>query len=93
MPENDVKEKAENQKKDKTVTIYVEGAPHPWPKGGQICHEDVVILEVGSYDPQTTYAVKYKKGHGNKPEGILSPKTCIKVKEGMVFSVSETGQS
>ncbi len=80
-------------KKEKKVTIIVEGAPHEWPKKQEICHIDVVRLEEPSPDPQTTYSVKYKKGRGNRPEGILAPGSCIKVKEGMVFSVSETGQS
>ena len=82
-----------NEKEDKTITIYVEATPHLWPKGKEICHLDVVKLEVANYDPQTTYSVKYKKGNGNKPEGVLPPESCIKAKEGMVFSVSETGQS
>jgi len=78
----------------KTVTIIVEGTPHEWPKG-EITYAEVVTLEVPDYaqHPEITYSVKYKKGHGNKPEGTLSPGGSVKVKEGMVFSVSETGQS
>ncbi len=78
----------------KTVTIIVEGTPHEWPKG-EITYTEVVSLEVPDYSnhPEITYSVKYKNGHGNKPEGILSPGTSVKVKEGMVFSVFETGQS
>lgn len=78
----------------KTVTIIVEGTPHEWPKG-EITYAEVVTLEVPNYaqHPEITYSVKYKNGHGNKPEGILSPGASVKVKEGMVFSVSETGQS
>lgn len=78
----------------KTVTIIVEGSPHEWPKD-DISYADVVTLEVPDYSqhPDVTYSVKYKNGHGNKPEGILSPGASVKVKEGMVFSVSETGQS
>ena len=41
----------------------------------------------------STYAVKYRNGPGHKPEGVLPPSGSIKVKEGMVFNVSETGQS
>jgi hypothetical protein len=37
--------------------------------------------------------VKYKNGHGNKPEGTLSPGGSVKIKDGMSFSVSPTGQS
>lgn len=93
MSGTEVKENAASGKKDKTVTIIVEGTPHEWPKDQEICYLDVVKLEVENYDPQTTYAVKYTRGHGNKPEGVLAPASCIKVKEGMVFNVSETGQS
>lgn len=78
----------------KTVTIIVEGTPHPWSKS-EITFAEVVTLEVPDYaqHPEITYSVKYKNGHGNKPEGILAPGGSVKVKDGMVFSVSETGQS
>ena len=78
----------------KTVTIIVEGTPHEWPKD-EITYTEVVTLEVPNYaqHPEITYSVKYKRGQGNKPEGILSPGGSVKVKEGMIFSVSETGQS
>lgn len=78
----------------KTVTIIVEGTPHEWPKD-EITYAEVVTLEVPNYaqHPEITYSVKYKRGHGNKPEGILSPGGSVKVKEDMIFSVSETGQS
>lgn len=78
----------------KTVTIIVEGTPHEWPKD-EITYAEVVTLEVPNYaqHPEITYSVKYKRGQGNKPEGILSSGGSVKVKEGMIFSVSETGQS
>ncbi len=78
----------------KNVTIIVEGTPHEWPKE-EITYAEVVTLEVPNFQehPDVNYAVKYKNGHGSKPEGILSPGGTVKVKEGMIFSVSETGQS
>ena len=78
----------------KTVTIIVEGTPHEWPND-EITYEQVVTLEVPDFPqhPERTYSVKYKNGHGNKPEGTLSPGGSVKVKEGMVFSVRDTGQS
>ena len=78
----------------KTVTIIVNGTPREWPKG-KITYAQVVTLDVPDYaqHPEITYSVKYKNGHGNKPEGILAPGASVKVKEGMIFSVSETGQS
>lgn len=78
----------------KLVTIIVEGTPHEWPKG-EITYAELVTLEVPDYMQHTniTYSVKYKNGHGNKPEGTLVPGASVKVREGMIFSVSETGQS
>lgn len=77
-----------------TVTIIVEAVQHEWQKG-EITYAEVVTLEVPNYSqhPEITYSVKYKKGHSSKPEGILPPGGSVKVKEGMIFSVSETGQS
>lgn len=79
----------------KTVTIVVEGAEHKWPKNGDISYAKVVTLEVPDYPQHTeiTYAVTYRNGHGEKPEGVLAPSSSVKVKEGMIFSVSESGQS
>lgn len=78
----------------KTVTIIVEGTEHEWPKV-DISYAEVVTLEVPDYaqHPEITYSVLYKRGQGNKPEGTLPPGANVKVKEGMLFNVSETGQS
>jgi hypothetical protein len=78
----------------KTVTIIVEGTPHEWPKT-EITYAEVVTLEVPDYPqhPEITYSVTYTRGHGDKPEGILVPGASVKVKDGMIFNVSETGQS
>ena len=83
---------AEDHKTDK---IIVEGTPHEWPTGDEITYAEVVTLEVPDYSqhPEITYSVKYKNGPRNKPEGVLSPGASVKVREGMIFSVSETGQS
>lgn len=40
-----------------------------------------------------TYTVKYRNGHGNRPEGTLVKGESVRVKDGEIFSVSETGQS
>jgi hypothetical protein len=78
----------------KIVDIIVEGAQHEWPKT-DISYAEVVTLEVADYaqHPEITYSVKYSRGMGDKPEGILAPGDSVRVKEGMSFSVSETGQS
>lgn len=76
------------------VTIIVEGTPHEWDQN-KISYDEVVTLEVPDYaqHPEITYSIKYKNGPGNKPEGILVKGASVKVKNGMIFSVSETGQS
>jgi len=78
----------------KTVTIIVEGSPHEWPKE-EISYVEVVTLAVPDYaqNPGISYSVKYKRGHGNKPEGVLVPGASVKVKEGMIFSVTATTKS
>lgn len=80
---------------EKMITIIVNGDPHEWPKDKEISYAEVVTFAYPDYPqhPEIIYAVKYKKGHGDKPEGILSPGATVKVKEGMVFTVTETGQS
>jgi hypothetical protein len=81
-------------KHEKTVTIIVEGTPHEWPKD-EITYTQVVTLFDPEYPqhPKMNYSVTYERGHGNKPEGILPPGGSVKVKEGMVFHVSPTGES
>ena len=81
-------------KPKKTVTVIVEGTEHEWPKG-EISYAEVVTLEVPDYPqhPEITYSVTYKRGQGNKPEGTLAPGASVKVKEWIIFNVSETGQS
>ena len=78
----------------KTVTIVVNGTPHEVEKD-EITYAEVVTFAFPDYPqhPEIIYSVKYKRGHGNKPEGTLSPGGSVKVKEGMIFDVSPTGQS
>ena len=84
----------DDNEKSKSVTIVVEGTPHEWAKK-EISYAEVVTLEEPNYTANSTitYSVTYKRGQGNKPEGTLAPGASVKVKEGMRFSVSETGQS
>jgi hypothetical protein len=83
------------QEKDKSVTIYVNATPHEWPKNERISYAEVVTLDVPDYPqhPEITYSVTYSHGHGDKPEGVLNIGESVKVKEGMRFRVSPTGQS
>ena len=78
----------------KTFTIVVEGTEQKWHKD-DITYAEVVTLEVPDYaqHPEITYSVRYRNGHGHKPEGILPPGHSVEVKEGRILYVSETGQS
>ena len=77
-----------------SITIIVEGTSHQWSKK-TISYDEVVTLEVPDYaqHPEITYSVKYKNGYGDRPEGTLSKGEYVRVKDGMIFNVSETGQS
>lgn len=79
--------------KDMAVTIVVEAVEHQWPKG-EITYAEVVTLEDPNYPqhPERVYSVTYERAHGNKT-GVLSPGSSVKVKEGMVFYVKDTGES
>lgn len=87
-------EKFKTRRVKASVTIIVEGTPHQWTKN-KISYDEVVTLEVPDYaqHPDITYSVKYTGGPGNRPEGALVKGESVRVKDGMVFSVSETGQS
>lgn len=78
----------------KLVTIFVNGIEHKVPKE-EISYEEVVTFAFPDYPqhPEINYSVKYKRGHGNKPEGVLLPGESVKVKDDMRFDVSPTGQS
>lgn len=77
----------------KEVTIYVDGTAHQWEKG-KISYSEVVTLEDPGYPehPERTYSVTYKKGKGDDKH-TMTPGDSVEVTEGMIFDVSETGQS
>lgn len=78
---------------NKTVTIIVEATSYEWPKG-EITYAEVVTLEDKDFPQhqERVYSVTYERAHGNK-SGILPPGGSVKVKEGMVFYVKDTGES
>lgn len=78
----------------KEVTIVVNGTPFQVEKD-KISYDEVVTFAFPDYPQhlERTYSVTYKRGQGNKPEGILSPKSNVEVKDGMEFKVKHTGQS
>ena len=85
---------ANDGKGNKMVTIIIDGTPFEVVKD-DMTYAEIVTLADPTYPqhPETTYSVTYKRGEGNKPEGTLSSGGSVKVKDGMVFNVSRTGQS
>jgi hypothetical protein len=83
-----------SDKEKKNSTVIVNGRKLVTPKD-EISYEEIVTFIYPDFPkhPENNYAVTYKKGHGNSPEGILLPGKTVKVKDGMEFKVSETGQS
>lgn len=81
-------------KDKKDVTIIINGSAEEVEKE-EMPYEEIVTLAFPDFPqhPERNYSVKYTKGHGNKPEGILSLGGKVKVKDGMEFTVTPTGQS
>lgn len=63
-------------------------------KGREISFYQVVELAFGtvSTNPNIVYSVTYKRGHGNK-EGTMDKGDTVKVKDGMIFDVTQTDKS
>ena len=78
----------------KDVTIVVNGTQKTVAKD-DLTFDEVVKLafETPPYGENTLFSVTYRRGHGNKPEGILAPGESVKVKGGMIFDVTATDKS
>lgn len=84
----------EHGEKEKLETIIVNARPKEWEKK-EISYEEVIVLAFGSYsnDPNVVYTVTYKKGDEAKHEGSLVNGQSVKVKDGMIFNVTQTNKS
>jgi hypothetical protein len=78
----------------KDVTIIVNGTQKTVQKD-DISFDEIVSLafENPPYGENTLFTVTYRRGQGNKPEGILAPGESVKVKDGMIFDVTATDKS
>lgn len=78
----------------KDVTIVVNGTQKTVEKD-DLTFDEVVLLafENPPYGENTLFSITYRRGHGNKAEGILAPGESVKVKEGMIFDVTATDKS
>lgn len=76
----------------KEVTIIVNGRPKVVEKG-ELSFQEIVRLAFPNPQPNYEYTVTYSRGNDPKKEGTLVAGQTIKVKEGMVFDVTETNKS
>jgi Multiubiquitin len=79
---------------NKEYKIIVNAREKTWMER-KISFDEVVILAFGeiSPNPNVVYTVTYKKGNGNKPEGTMDKGEEVKVKNGMIFNVTQTDKS
>jgi hypothetical protein len=86
---------SEEHSDDKAVTIIVNGRKKE-VMGKELSYTEVVNL---AYDnnpptgPNIGFAITYRRGHGDKPEGSLVEGQIVKIKEGMIFNVTPTDKS
>ena len=79
---------------NKQFTIVVNAREKTFT-GREISFNQVVELAFGSVspNPNVVYTVTYKRGEGNKPEGSMEKGDTVKVKDGMIFNVTQTDKS
>ncbi len=79
----------------KEVTIIVNGQPKVVEKTALSFNEVVLLAYPNAQleNPNFEYKVTYTKGHSENQEGTLIKGKIVKVKEGMIFNVSETNKS
>lgn len=79
---------------EKEITIIVNGREKIIGKKEELSFSDVIALAFESTPNENTiFTVTYRRGHGDKPEGILVVGDVTKVKEGMIFNVTATDKS
>jgi hypothetical protein len=83
-----------DQPPKKELTIIVNGRPKEVPKE-DITYDQVVALafENPPTGDNILITITYRRGHGDKPEGSLTPGDSTKVKDGMIFDVTATDKS
>jgi hypothetical protein len=80
--------------RDRDVTIVINGRKVDLGRKEKLTFEEVVALSGLPTGPDIAFTITYRRGHGNKPEGsMVEGGESVKVKDGMVFSVSSTNRS
>lgn len=81
-----------SNKNNKEYNIIVNARVKTWIHN-EITYDEIVILACGLVENTVSYTVIFKKGENNKPEGIMVSGDSIKVKDGMIFYVTQTSRS
>lgn len=78
----------------KDITIVVNGTQKTVHKE-EYTRDEIIKLAYSEppFGENTLFSVTYRRGHGNKPEGVLDPGESIKLKDGMIFDVTPTDKS
>ena len=94
MQTNENIKETEKLDKNKVFTIIVNTREKTWNEK-DISYEQVIVLAFGSYsdDKNTVYTVTYSRGPESHHEGSLVKGAIVKVKNGMVFNVTQTNKS
>lgn len=81
-------------KADKQVTIIVNGREKTVSEK-ELSFDQLVKLafETPPTGENICFSMTFRRGQGNKPEGMLSEGESVKVKEGMIFNVTATDKS
>lgn len=88
------KDQSSGQENSHNNMIFVNGREFNW-RDKEISFVQVIELAFGSYDtsPSAAYTMAFKRGRGNKPEGVLTYGESVKVKDKMIFNVTRTDKS
>lgn len=88
------KNKHENHGHTKEYTIIVNGREKIVTEK-ELSFAEVVALAFDNppQGPNIVITITYRRGEGNKPEGILVEGEIVKIKEGMIFNVTATDKS
>jgi len=78
----------------KTTTIIVNAEQKTWGEK-DISYEQVTLLAFPNPPPGVviTYTVEYERAEGNKEGSLVMGGKPVAVKDGMIFTVTETGRS
>jgi len=91
---NSEEHKNETPGHNKEFTIIVNG------REKTIAYREITFIQVvelafnvTSIEPNIVYTVTYKRGEGDKPEGVMVNGDIVKVKNRMIFNVTQTNKS